>query len=152
LSYNIIRSGGRKIRIATIDTLLNLYLAFLYTDRPYFDDKRILCISEYMFKVQQRNRLKQKGLLRRFNIDCYGSQKTVSDLRADKSIKYNELKHERGSENWQEYFLRYNPWREKHKTKKNLKKPKKQKNKKTKKQENKKTKRVYAPNIFGIQP
>ena len=84
LSYNIIQKKKKKIRIATIDTLLNLYLAFLYTDRPYFDDKRILCISELMFKVQQRNRLKQKGLLKRFTINCYGNQKTIEDLRSEK--------------------------------------------------------------------
>ena len=64
LSYNNFKHGGKNIRIATIDTLLNLYLAFLYTDRPYFDDKRILCISELMFKVQQRNRLKTKRFIK----------------------------------------------------------------------------------------
>ena len=143
LSYNIIKDKSRKIRIATIDTLLNLYLAFLYTDRPYFDDKRILCISEYMFKVQQQNRLKQKGLLERFTISCYGEQETVSDMRSKKSRKYNELKNQRGSTKWDEYFLRYNPYREKYKgknnTRKNMKTPKKQKGKKTRR-----------TNMFGI--
>jgi len=137
LSYNVVSVGGRKIRIATIDTLLNLYLAFLYTDRPYFDDKRILCISEYMFKVQQKNRLKQKGLLQRFNIDCYGTQKTVSDLRSEKSKKYNELKNKRGSREWEWYFLRYNPYDKTRK--KNIRRRKKNTRKKKRKR-----------NIFGI--
>ena len=137
LSYNVVKSNGRKIRIATIDTLLNLYLAFLYTDRPYFDDKRILCISEYMFKVQQQNRLKQRGLLQRFNIDCYGTQKTVSDLRSDKSKKFNELKNKRGSPEWEHYFLRYNPYRNKN-TRKKKRKPKR------------KNTRRKRKNIFGI--
>ena len=137
LSYNVVKSNGRKIRIATIDTLLNLYLAFLYTDRPYFDDKRILCISEYMFKVQQQNRLKQRGLLQRFNIDCYGAQKTVSDLRSDKSKKFNELKNKRGSPEWEHYFLRYNPYRNKN-TRKKKRKPKR------------KNTRRKRKNIFGI--
>ena len=137
LSYNVVKSNGRKIRIATIDTLLNLYLGFLYTDRPYFDDKRILCISEYMFKVQQQNRLKQRGLLQRFNIDCYGAQKTVSDLRSDKSKKFNELKNKRGSPEWEHYFLRYNPYRNKN-TRKKKRKPKR------------KNTRRKRKNIFGI--
>jgi hypothetical protein len=137
LSYNVVKSNGRKIRIATIDTLLNLYLGFLYTDRPYFDDKRILCISEYMFKVQQQNRLKQRGLLQRFNIDCYGAQKTVSDLRSDKSKKFNELKNKRGSPEWEHYFLRYNPYRNKN-TRKKKKKPKR------------KNTRRKRKNMFGI--
>ena len=104
LSYNNFKHEGKNIKIATIDTLLNLYLAFLYTDRPYFDDKRILCISELMFKVQQKNRLKQTGLLRRFNIDCYGKQKTIEDLRSDKSEKYKKLQNEKGSDEWKKHF------------------------------------------------
>ena len=107
LSYNILKRGNQTIKIATIDTLLNMYLAFLYTDRPYFDDKRILCISELMFKVQQKNRLKQKGVLRRFNIDCYGVQKTIEDIRAEKNEKYKELK--KNSDEWNRYFWRYRP-------------------------------------------
>jgi hypothetical protein len=129
LSYNDFKHDGKKIRIATIDTLLNLYLAFLYTDRPYFDDKRILCISELMFKVQQRNRLKQKGLLRRFNIKCYGSQKTIEDLRAEKSEKYKELKDKNDIKEWNRYFLRYQPGQQKKITKKKTKKRRKKKKK-----------------------
>ena len=33
-SYNIISKGGHKIRIATLDTMLSFYLAFLYVNRP----------------------------------------------------------------------------------------------------------------------
>ena len=118
---------GKKIKIATIDTLLNQYLAFLYTNRPYFNDKRILCISEFMFTVQQRNRLKQKGLLRRFNIDCYGNQTTLEDIRSAKTDKYEELKHKRGTKEWEEYFLRYQPAKDK--MNKTLKKKKRKKRK-----------------------
>ena len=92
-----------------------------------------------MFKVQQQNRLKQKGLLQRFNIDCYGTQKTVSDLRSDKSKKYNELKNKRGTAEWENYFLRYNPYHEKNKnTRKKKKKPKR------------KNTRRKRKNIFGL--
>ncbi|RZD41704.1 MAG: hypothetical protein CXT73_04450, partial [Methanobacteriota archaeon] len=34
-SYNVISKGGHKIRIATLDTMLSFYLAFLYVNRPY---------------------------------------------------------------------------------------------------------------------
>ena len=132
LSYNNFKQGGKNIRIATIDTLLNLYLAFLYTDRPYFDDKRILCISELMFKVQQRNRLKQKGLLRRFNIKCYGVTKTLEDLRSEKTEKYKELKDNKNSEEWNKYFLRYQPGKRAG-LKQTKKKKKKKKRRKTRK-------------------
>ena len=125
LSYNIVRQNNQKIKIATIDVLLNLYLGFLYTSRPYYDDKRILCISEFLFKAQQKNRLKQKGLLRRFNIDCYGNQKTLEDLRSEKSQMYNKLKKYRNQKKWDYYFLRYQPSKKKKRRKRRRKTRKK---------------------------
>ena len=53
---------------------------------------RILCMSEYLFDVQQKNRLSQKGLLKRFTIDCYGNQLTMEKMRAEKSERYKKLK------------------------------------------------------------
>ena len=44
-SYNIIKDHGYDIKIATIDTMLSFYLAFLYANRPYYDKNRILCMS-----------------------------------------------------------------------------------------------------------
>ena len=108
-SYNVIDENGEKIKIATIDTMLSFYLAFLYASRDYYDKDRILCMSQYLFKVQQKNRLKQKGLLRRFSIKCYGKQLTLEDMRAEKAKKYEELKGMRGTREYEEYFLRYRP-------------------------------------------
>ena len=91
-SYNIINEGGYNVKIATIDTMLNFWLAFLYVNRPYYDKDRILCMSKYLFDVQEKNRLAQKGLLKRFSINCIGHQETVEEMRAEKANKYNELK------------------------------------------------------------
>jgi hypothetical protein len=108
-SYNEIRVGKKKIKIATIDTMLSFYLAFIYANRPYFDTERLLCMSEYLFSVQSKNRLKQKGLLKRFTINCYGRQDTMEDIRAAKAKKFKELQNKRGSAEYEEYFLRYTP-------------------------------------------
>ncbi len=109
-SYNIISRGGHKIRVATLDTMLSFYLAFLYVNRPYYDPQRILCMSHYLFKVQQKHRLQQKGLLRRFSIDCYGDEKhTKEKVRAEKTKRYKELKNKKGTKEWDEYFLNYKP-------------------------------------------
>ena len=48
------------MRVATLDTMLSFYLAFVYVNRPYYDPNRILCMSQFLFKVQEKNRLKQK--------------------------------------------------------------------------------------------
>ena len=108
-SYNIIKEDGETIKIATIDTMLSFYLAFLYANRKYYHKERILCMSTYLFDVQQRNRLEQKGLLKRFSLNCIGHQETVEEMRADKAAKYKELKNNKDHPEYEEYFLRYRP-------------------------------------------
>ena len=108
-SYNVVYLGKKKVKIATIDTMLSFYLAFLYANRPYYDPERLLCMSEYLFIVQSKNRLKQKGLLKRFTTNCYGKQETMEDIRASKANKFKELQNKRNSKEYEEYFLRYTP-------------------------------------------
>ena len=108
-SYNIIHMDNKKYRIATIDTMLSMYLAFLYAGRKYYDEQRIICMANFLFKIQQKNRLSQKGVLRRFTINCYGTQPTKESMRAAKSKKFEELKHNRNSKEFQRWFLNYKP-------------------------------------------
>jgi hypothetical protein len=108
-SYNIIKQKGYEIKVATIDTMLSFYLAFLYANRPYYDKDRILCMSKYLFEVQEKNRLQQKGLLKRFSINCMGHQETVEEMRAAKTDKFAELKNKKNDPQYEEWFLRYRP-------------------------------------------
>ena len=126
--------------------MLSFYLAFLYSDRPYYNNERITCMSEFLFRVQEKNRLEQKGLLKRFSMKCYGTQHTKEDIRAEKTKKYEELKDKRGSKDWEWYFLRYEPAKEKQKStkvvsKSNKKSKKKSKTKNKKNKTNKKVKK-----------
>lgn len=108
-SYNTLRIENENIRIATIDTMLSFYLAFIYANRPYYDQNRIVCMSQFLFDVQQHNRLKQTGLLKRFSIDCYGKQDTLETMRFEKTTKYEELKNKKDSKEYEAWFLRYIP-------------------------------------------
>ena len=108
-SYNTVSIKNDKVKIATIDTMLNLYLAFIYADRPYYDKDRILCMAQYLFTVQSKNRLENKGLLKRFNPECYGTETTLQSIRANRAEKFIELKGKRGTKEYDEYFLRYAP-------------------------------------------
>jgi hypothetical protein len=108
-SYNLIKQKGYEIKVATIDTMLSFYLAFLYANRPYYDKDRILCMSKYLFEVQEKNRLEQKGVLKRFSINCMGHQETVEEMRAEKTEKFAELKDKKGKPEYEEWFLRYRP-------------------------------------------
>jgi len=143
-SYNVLRLNKKNIRIATIDTMLSFYLAFMFVDREYYMKNRILCMCEYLFKTQRRNKLKQKGLLKRFSIDCYGEQLTIEKMRAEKSEMFNKLKNNRKSKKFEWWFLRHIPHQiderkklmRKKTTKKNKKKKKSKTTKKTKRKKN----------------
>ena len=144
-SYNVLNIHNQKVKIATIDTMLSFYLAFLYTNRPYFNEffDRILCMSKFLFEVQQKNRLSQKGLLKRFSITCYGHQESIEEIRSHKAEKFKELKKNRGSKDYEKWFLNYKPDDiNKSAEKKALFKNNEKTNKKTNKKEKTKTKTV----------
>lgn len=108
-NYNVITVKGRKVRIATIDTILSIYLAFIYADRSYYDMRRLVCMAEYLFEVQKHNRLSQTGVLKRFSLECYGKQSTLDSFRVEKSQMFEKLKKNRNTREWDEWFLRYLP-------------------------------------------
>ena len=110
--YNKIDVAGKTVLVATIDTMLSFYLAFLYADKAYFDKDRMICMASYLFEVEHKNSLEQKGLLRRFSLDCYGKQPTMEDLRAEKTRKHEELKKSSKPADRKEYemlFFKYDP-------------------------------------------
>jgi len=110
-SYNILMMKGKKVKVASIDTMLSFYLAFLYANRPYYNQfiNRMLCMSKFLFDVQQKNRLAQKGLLKRFSITCYGHQESVEEMKAEKAAKYKEFKQSGNKKLFEEWFLSYKP-------------------------------------------
>ena len=108
-NYNTIQIGSQEINVATIDTMLSFYLAFIYANKPYFEKDRILCMAQFLFEVEQKNRLEQKGLLKRFSIKCYGKQATLESMRAEKAEKFKELADKRNGPEWNEWFFKYAP-------------------------------------------
>ena len=133
-NYNSIYTDGKKINIATIDTMMSFYLAFYYSNEPYHYKDRILCMSKYLFDVEQKNRLAQKGVLRRFSLKCSGMQETMETILAEKTKKFEELKFKHDTREYKLWFLRYNPdigQRVKNKTKRKRKKINTTKNNKT---------------------
>ena len=142
-SYNKIKIKDNEIRIATIDTMLNFYLAFYYSDKPYYPRDRILCMANFLFNMEKNNRLEQKGLLKRFSIDCYGHQPTMEEIRSKKLNKFKELKDKRGTVEYDTWFLKYVYSDGKFQGTKNNKNNKTKK-KSTKKKKDKKKKSVKA--------
>ena len=92
--------------------MLSFYLIFIYINRDYFDTNRILCMAQFLFNVQFKNRLKQKGLLKRFVSSCYGTQETLRDIRIKKSNLIRNIidkKIDKNSEEYLKNFYRYIP-------------------------------------------
>jgi hypothetical protein len=108
-NYNTMQIGNQEINVATIDTILSFYLAFLFSSAPYYYKDRILCMAQFLFSVEQQNRLEQRGLLKRFSTTCYGTQPTLESMRAEKAEKFKELAGKRESREFKEWFFKYNP-------------------------------------------
>jgi len=127
--------------------MLSFYLAFIYTKKPYLNKERILCMAQFLFDVEQENRLNQKGLLKRFTMQCYGKQSTIESIRAEKTAKYKELSVKKGTYEYDMWFLKYTPsyahekTGKKSTTTKTVRKPQK-------KQKQQTTKKARFMNIF----
>jgi len=115
-SYNKIHIKEKEINIATIDTILAFYLSFIYVNMKYYDKNRLLCMAKFLFDVEDHNRLAQRGLLKRFSINCYGKQPTLEEIRSEKAKKYRELINNRHSKEYEMWFLKYSPYSKYNKT------------------------------------
>jgi hypothetical protein len=109
-SYNTIKLNDHIIKIASIDTMLMFYIAFSYAKRYYYNRDRLLCLAGILFYIQNKNRLIQTGILKRFGRTCYGKQETLEMLRRDKAAKFQELKNDKHNPEYQKLFLRYVPF------------------------------------------
>jgi hypothetical protein len=108
-NYNKIVIGNKEINIASIDTILSFYLVFLYANMPYYNKNKLGCMAKFLFEIQQKNRIEQRGILKRFSIDCYGKQSTLDVIRSEKAEKYRELGANRNSREYEMWFLKYIP-------------------------------------------
>jgi len=108
-NYNTVEINGEKVKVATIDTMMSFYLAFIYTNNEHYNKERILCLAKYLFEVEQHNRLEQTGVLKRFNPTCYGTQKGLSSIRAEKTKMFKKLYKKKGTKEYEEWFLKYLP-------------------------------------------
>jgi hypothetical protein len=108
-NYNKIIYGNKEINVASIDTILSFYLVFLYANMPHYNKNRLSCMAKFLFQIQQKNRIEQRGILKRFSIQCYGKQPTINNIRSEKAAKYIELNNNRNSREYELWFLKYIP-------------------------------------------
>ena len=125
-AYNEIMVKGRSLKIASIDTMLSFYLAFLFTNKEYYDSRRLMCMCDTLLKIQfehLKNNIKMKGLFKRFDVPCYGHQKSLEEIKKEKDVLFQKLK--KGTEEYEYFFMKYLPKEKTRKQKKIKKKTKK---------------------------
>ena len=112
-SYNEIQLRGKPMRIASIETLMNMYLAFQYdedkVDEKIINKSHLMCAASELYKIQKENRLAQRGVLKRFSLNCYGHQHTLSEIMKYKKIKVKELSKDKDSKEYESWTLNYQP-------------------------------------------
>ena len=108
-SYNIVNLNKQHIKVASIDTMMFFCYTFYYSSEPYHSRDKNMCIIKALFKVEEENRLNQKGLLKRFSIECIGNQKNLAEIKEEKTKKFKELFNKRHTREYSVWFLKYNP-------------------------------------------
>ena len=101
-SYTKVPYKGNVIRVATIDTLLSYYLAFMYAEVGHYKRNKIMCLAAMLMKVP----LDKTGLLKRFVPKCYGP---VSTLQTIRKARYILRKKSRTSKQYKNAFFKYDP-------------------------------------------
>lgn len=95
------------IKVASIPTALQFFLAYLYSDIEEDEITHILCVCQRLIDLADH-----KGK-RRFKIltptDCIGKQDTLLDMRKTKSVLYEKLAKDKTSPEFLRYFFTYNP-------------------------------------------
>jgi hypothetical protein len=99
-----------KLMVASIPTLLQFFLSILYAPKYFQEDipeQRFLCTAQHLVEMANSNLPRRYKLLT--PITCIGKQKTLIDMRAQKSDMYVKLSKDKNSREFLEYFFTYTP-------------------------------------------
>ena len=104
-NYNRVRSGKHSVHIATTDTMLNFLLALYFTTH----NPNMYCMAYHMLFVQQKTKLLQNGILKRFNSSCNGRQLTLGDMKAEKARIIELYRNKVKDEEYDLHMFKYVP-------------------------------------------
>jgi hypothetical protein len=99
-----------RLMIASIPTLLQFFLSILYAPKYFREEipeQRILCTAQHLVEMANSNLPRRYKLLT--PITCLGKQKSLIDMRAEKSDLYEKLSKDKNSREFLEYFFTYTP-------------------------------------------
>jgi len=99
-AYNVVD----KIRVASLDTLMNFFLLFSILPQDIYNPEHMLCIAIDLAAAQKKNIDVKNILLRRFSMKCLGGNKTRREMMRTRNIQRNTL--DRNSIEWDKQFLK----------------------------------------------
>lgn len=103
-------SNVSRLRVASIPTLLQFFLAALYAPRHFLEaqsEERFLCTAHHLIELANSSRKRRYKLLT--PISCLGVQKSLVDMKKERSELYAKLSKNKSSEEFKEKFYSYNP-------------------------------------------
>ena len=106
-SYHKAPSG---LMIASIPTLLQFFFAILYAPEHFLEEmpeQRFLCTAQRLVEMANDNIRRRYKLLT--PITCLGKQKSLVDMRVEKSNMYQKVSKNKSSPEFLEYFFTYVP-------------------------------------------
>jgi hypothetical protein len=111
-SFNLLFVNRQRVNIASIDMIMNFYLAQTYLPDSRYNKNKLLCICEELMNIRKKHRFVKRGILNQFAIRCLGDERTLVQTRQKRSELYKEFKVDRGSKIFEKYFFKYEPYEE----------------------------------------
>lgn len=103
-SYHKMSDG---IRVASIPTILQFFFAYTYSGGRKENIASILCVAERIMQLVKGKTKRRFDML--IPIDCIGTQHTLTDMRKQKAVLYEDLSKNKSSADFVRYFFTYNP-------------------------------------------
>jgi hypothetical protein len=103
-SYHQMANG---IRVASIPTMLQFFLAYMYSGTDEDEITHLLCVSQRLVDLASHKEKRRYALLT--PIDCIGTQETLIDMKRHKAELFTRLSKDKNSVDFLSYFFTYNP-------------------------------------------
>ena len=99
------QTTGDGLKIASIPTLLQFFLALTYSGEPKDEVTRILCVAQRLMEMAANKPNRALALLT--PTSCLGKQPSLLELRRERVDLFKKLK--KSSPDFVQYFFTYNP-------------------------------------------
>jgi hypothetical protein len=109
VSYNKVTYRNQNINVCSIDTILSLYFGLIITEHKTVNVENLYFYCFLLYTIINSKYNIEKDLLKRFNLPCIGKHETSEDIRKERNKKYEKLKFNKRSVEYDQWFLQYAP-------------------------------------------